>query len=210
MFSQSAIVLFLVTSVVLILAPGPDSIYVLTQGLSRGRKAGLISAIGVTLGILVHTAFAAFGLAVILMTSSIAFTAVKLTGAIYLIYLGIKALINKNSIPLNAPQKAMNTKKIFTQGILSNVLNPKVALFFMTFLPQFVSPNRGPASLQMLTYGGLFAGMTLLYLGLVGYFSGHMGTWLNQKAWLSTLMQRISGSILVALGIRLAFINYKH
>lgn len=207
MFSLTGLFMFITASVVLILSPGPDSIYVLSRGISQGRKAGLVSAAGVTLGILVHTLFAAFGLAVVLAASAIAFTAIKLIGAAYLVYLGIKALLEKDHSLAAGNSKSLNMRGLFTQGILSNVLNPKVALFFMAFLPQFVSPDFGPVPLQMLALGLLFAAMTLLYLGVLGWFSGHVGGWLSQRQWAERWIKRLTGGVLVALGIRLAFVH---
>lgn len=135
--------IFFTASWILTITPGPDIIYVITRGVSQGRRAGIVSAIGVTLGILVHTIFAALGLAVILRTSALAFLAVKYTGAAYLVYLGIKSYRDKTSFDLTSKQAQAMTRTIFIQGMLSNVLNPKVALFFLAFLPQFVNPDYG-------------------------------------------------------------------
>jgi threonine/homoserine/homoserine lactone efflux protein len=117
--------LFFAASWILIITPGPDMIYVITRGISQGRKAGVISAIGVTLGILVHTVFAAFGLAIILRTSALAFLAVKFAGAGYLVYLGVQALRNKSDFTFSKDKPKVGIRTIFIQGILSNVLNPK-------------------------------------------------------------------------------------
>jgi threonine/homoserine/homoserine lactone efflux protein len=153
----SNLALFFAASWMLIITPGPDMIYVITRGISQGRKAGMISAVGVTLGILVHTVFAAFGLAIILRTSALAFLAVKFAGAGYLIFLGVKTLIDKSDFKLSRDTPKDGFRKIFVQGILSNVLNPKIALFFLAFLPQFVNPGHGSASIQMVYLGLTFA-----------------------------------------------------
>ena len=199
--------LFLAASWILIITPGPDMIYVITRGISQGRKAGVISAIGVTLGILVHTLFAAFGLAIILRTSALAFLAVKFAGSGYLIYLGVQALRNKSDFALSEDKPKAGIKTIFIQGILSNVLNPKIALFFLAFLPQFVNLSHGNASIQMAYYGLTFALFGIVFLVILGYFSGSIGSWLSSKQYLAQKIRWFTGSILIALGLRLAFME---
>ena len=199
--------LFLAASWILIITPGPDMIYVITRGISQGRKAGVISAIGVTLGILVHTLFAAFGLAIILRTSALAFLAVKFAGSGYLIYLGVQALRNKSDFALSEDKPKTGIRTIFIQGILSNVLNPKIALFFLAFLPQFVNLSHGNASIQMAYYGLTFALFGIVFLVILGYFSGSIGSWLSSKQYLAQKIRWFTGSILIALGLRLAFME---
>jgi threonine/homoserine/homoserine lactone efflux protein len=204
------LLLFIGLSWVLIVTPGPDLIYVLTKGISIGKKAGLISASGVTLGIFVHTIFAALGLSVILKTSALAFIIVKIIGAGYLIYLGIKTLITKEKLNLNNKEHQTSARKIFTQGLLSNTLNPKVALFFMAFLPQFIKTNGTEITpIPFLILGTIFALFTLIFLATLGYFSGAVGRHLKTKDSISKWIKIISGSVMILLGIRLAFINQK-
>lgn len=203
----SNLVLFFAASWILIITPGPDMIYVITRGISQGKKAGVISAVGVTLGILVHTVFAAFGLAIILRTSALAFLAVKFAGAVYLIYLGVRAIKNKSHLKfINGKSKA-GIRTIFIQGILSNVLNPKIALFFLAFLPQFVNPENGSASMQMALLGLTFALFGIVFLVLLGYFSGRIGSWLSNNQKCTQKIRWFTGSILIALGLRLAFMQ---
>jgi threonine/homoserine/homoserine lactone efflux protein len=168
MFNHFA--LFLAASWILIITPGPDMIYVMTRGISQGRKAGVISALGVTLGILVHTLFASLGLACILMTSALAFMIVKLAGACYLVFLGIKMVRTRGDMIYGQDSEVLKLRSVFIQGILSNVLNPKVALFFLAFLPQFVNPEAGSSSLQMMGMGICFAFFGLVFLAVLGYF----------------------------------------
>jgi threonine/homoserine/homoserine lactone efflux protein len=130
--------LFIGVSWALILAPGPDMLYVITRGMTYGRKAGIVSAIGVICGILVHTTAAALGITLIFQTSAFAFLIVKYLGAIYLIHLGIKAWQDKSAFSLQASTSGVSSQSLFWQGVLSNVLNPKIAVFFLAFLPQFV------------------------------------------------------------------------
>ena len=199
--------LFFAASWILIITPGPDMIYVITRGISQGRKAGVISAIGVTLGILVHTVFAAFGLAIILRTSALAFLAVKFGGAAYLLYLGVQALRNKSGFTFSKDKPKVGIRTIFIQGILSNVLNPKIALFFLAFLPQFVNFSHGNASIQMAYLGLLFALFGIVFLVTLGYFSGSIGSWLSDKQYFTRKIRWFTGSILIALGLRLAFME---
>jgi threonine/homoserine/homoserine lactone efflux protein len=203
----SNLALFIAASWILIITPGPDMIYVITRGISQGRKAGVISAIGVTLGIFVHTTFAAFGLAIILKTSVMAFFAVKFVGAGYLIYLGIKALKDKTALNFKNNKPQANIRTVFIQGIMSNVLNPKIALFFLSFLPQFVNPDYGSASIQMVYLGLTFALFGVVFLALLGYFSGSIGSWLSRQHHLSDKIRWFTGSILILLGLRLAFME---
>ncbi len=202
-------VIFFAASWALIITPGPDIFYVITQGVAHGKKAGILSAVGVTLGILVHTLFAALGLAIILQTSAIAFLIVKFAGAGYLIYLGIKSIIDRSQLLLNNRKPPGTSKKIFIQGIMTNVLNPKVALFFLAFLPQFVNPTQGNVQFQMACLGGFFALFGLIFLLILGYFSGNIGTWISSKDDLAKKIKWVTGSILIGLGLRLAFTGNK-
>lgn len=195
--------IFIAASWILIITPGPDIFYVMTRGISQGKKAGILSATGVTLGLLVHTLFAAMGLAIILRTSALAFMCVKFAGAAYLIYLGIQSIrnpVDKISGPNN---KMVKSRTIFFQGILTNLLNPKVALFFLAFLPQFADHTQGNMTLQMVCLGGTYAFFGLIFLVLLGYFSGRIGLWLSTRENLTKTINRLTGSILVVLGLRL-------
>ena len=166
-------------------------------------------AVGVVLGIFVHTLFASLGLAIILSTSAIAFSIVKLLGAGYLIYLGIRSLRDKNTFHLDRSKSSKKLHTIMAQGILSNVLNPKVALFFLAFLPQFASSENGPVAVQMMILGLLFAGFGLVFLVTIGYFAGAIGNWLSMRKSVYRRIRWLTGSILVGLGLRLVFMEYK-
>ncbi len=209
MIDTGQLVLFIAASWILILTPGPDMIYVITRGISQGPKAGVLSAVGVILGIFVHTTFAAFGLAVILRTSAIVFSVVKYLGAGYLIYLGIKSFMEKSVFQFGKNREHKRLRVVVVQGLLSNVFNPKVALFFLAFLPQFVTPENGPVAVQMMMLGLLFAGFGLVFLVTVGYFSGAIGHWLSTRESVSKRIHWLTGSILVALGLRLVFIEHR-
>ncbi len=195
--------LFLALSWVLIVTPGPDLIFVLTKGIGGGKKVGLVSAAGVASGILIHTLFAALGLSAILQASSVAFTLVKVVGAGYLIYLGVSGLIKRNQFLIQG-QAPISSKKTFWQGFLSNTLNPKVALFFLAFLPQFVDTTSGHGAFTgFLILGLVFGVCTLSFLMLLGYFSGLVGRLLNKNPRAATWLGSVSSIVMILLGIRL-------
>lgn len=204
MIEPAKLALFIGVSWALILAPGPDMIYVITRGIAHGRKAGILSAIGVVCGILVHTTAAAFELTLILQTSAFAFLFVKFVGAAYLLYLGIKSWRDKNTFHLQTSVPIAKTSTLFWQGVLSNVLNPKIAVFFVAFLPQFVDQGSAQIPWQMITLGLTFAGFGLCFLLVVGYSSGTIGKWLTYRPQYTQFFQRLAGGILIGLGIRLA------
>ena len=205
MIEPAKFAVFIGVSWALIVAPGPDMIYVITRGMAHGRRAGILSAIGVVCGILVHTLAAAFGLTLILRTSAAAFLLVKLVGAAYLLYLGIKTWRDKSTFRLQTPVSTAKSSSLFWQGVLSNVLNPKIAIFFLAFLPQFVENGSGPIAQQMVFLGVTFACFGLCFLLLVGYSSGTIGGWLLSRPRYAHFFQQFTGGILIALGIRLAF-----
>ena len=207
MIEPTKFLLFVGVSWALIIAPGPDMLYVITRGVTQGRKAGILSAVGVICGTLVHTTAAAFGLTLILQSSALAFMLIKYLGAIYLIYLGIKAWREKSTFSLNTSTSNVSFRKIFWQGVFSNVLNPKVAIFFLAFLPQFVDKGSSAVTLQRVTLGLTFAFFGLCFLLAVGYSSGTIGGWLTRRPHFGQFLQRFSAGILVALGIRLALIE---
>lgn len=205
--NDTNLLLFVTASLALILVPGPDMIYVLTRGLSQGRSAGLVSAAGVSSGALVHTAFAAVGLSAILAQSALAFSVVKYLGAAYLIYLGIRTILDRQALAVPDRAGRARLRVVFRQGVLSNVLNPKVALFFLAFLPQFVDPAGGASALQMLALGAAFALMGLAVLCIMALFSGALGDFLKSRPSFANALRWLSGGVLVALGLRLAVPN---
>lgn len=205
MIEPAKFALFIGVSWALILAPGPDMLYVITRGMAHGRRAGILSAIGVVCGILVHTTAAAFGLTLLLQTSALAFLFVKFIGAAYLLYLGIRAWRDKSTFLLQASASSAKSSALFWQGVLSNVLNPKISIFFLAFLPQFVDKGSSHVTLQMVILGLTFACFGLCFLLIVGYSSGAVGRWLMYRPQYAQFLQRLAGGILIGLGIRLAF-----
>ena len=204
MLDPTKFILFIGVSWALIITPGPDMLYVITRGMAHGRRAGILSAFGVIGGILVHTTAAAFGLTLILQTSASAFLIVKYLGAMYLLYLGIKAWRDKTTVSLQAPTIGVSSRALFWQGVLSNILNPKIAIFFLAFLPQFVDKGSSQVTLQMVILGLTFAFFGLCFLLVVGYSSGAMGGWLTRRPNYARGLQRLAGTILMGLGVRLA------
>ena len=204
MFFGADVILFLAASLVVILAPGPDNILVLTRGVTQGRGATLVSAAGASLGLVIHSAFAAVGLSALLAQSAAAFSVVKYVGAAYLIYLGVRALLDRGSLALARGGPPMGLRKVFTQAVASNVLNPKIAVFFLAYLPQFADPARGGTALQLLAFGLIFALLTLALFGALALFSGTIGSWLRARPKLAGGLGWLTGGVLISLGLRLA------
>jgi threonine/homoserine/homoserine lactone efflux protein len=200
------LILFLTASVVVILAPGPDNILVLTRGVTLGRKAALVSASGASTGLVCHSLFAAAGLSALLQQSAVAYSVVKYVGAAYLIYLGIRALMDRERFVFSedgAP--ALSLGRVYAQAVASNVFNPKIAVFFLAYLPQFADPTSGGGvALQLLVLGLAFAAMTWAIFSVVALLSGALGGWLRSKPRLANRLSWLTGGVLIALGLRLA------
>ena len=197
--------LYIVASLALIATPGQDMIYVITRSLAQGRFAGVCSAIGVCLGILVHTALAALGVGAILQASEALFLALKLAGAAYLVYLGIRLLLGRDGANL-APGStaALSPLALVWQGVLSNVTNPKIVLFFFAFLPQFVDPASPHPTRDLVFLGVLYALLGLPVKCAVGLAAGSLSERLLRKPAALAWVNRASGAVLVGLGLRLA------
>ncbi|MBZ5492754.1 MAG: LysE family translocator [Acidobacteriia bacterium] len=201
---KAAFLAFLIAAFALNIAPGPDMLYVIGRSVSQGRRAGIVSSLGVFVGCWVHILAAAFGIAALLRSSPMAFNLVRYAGAAYLIYLGIKMLAQKTD--LAAQQlKSESLTSIFRQGAITNMLNPKVAIFFLAFLPQFIDARRGSVALQIIVLGLIFnVGGTLVNLA-VAYAGGTLGELLRRNQSIARLQRRFTGLIFVGLGLRLAW-----
>jgi threonine/homoserine/homoserine lactone efflux protein len=197
-------VLFLTASLVVILAPGPDNILVLTRGVAQGRSAALVSASGASLGLVVHSGFAAVGLSALLAQSAVAFSVVKYVGAAYLVYLGVRALLDRRGFAMQRGEGPMPLRRVFTQAVASNVLNPKIAVFFLAYLPQFADPATGGTALQLLALGLVFALLTLAIFSAIAVFSGTVGSWLRSRPKFADGLGWLTGGVLILLGLRLA------
>lgn len=196
--------LFFISSLILIMVPGPDFIYVTTRGISDGNRAGVLSALGISTGLMIHTLFAAFGLSAIIQASRTAYVVVKYIGAGYLIFIGIKMLINKRKSGDNDTVLMSKGKNVFTQGIITNVFNPKAIVTFIAFLPQFVGVNIHHPVLQFTFLGVVLALMAGIWFGFVGYFAGTLGEFIRRNRAVQNWMKYLSGSIMIGLGLRLA------
>ncbi|HEX2995364.1 MAG TPA: LysE family translocator [Anaerolineales bacterium] len=206
MISSGTLLLYTIGALVIIVSPGPDFIYVTTRGIAQGRLAGLLSAAGISLGLMVHTTLAALGLSALLQTSGIAFQTIKFAGAAYLLYLGIRMFLNRESlIQPGKSEVKLNKLAIVRQGIATNVFNPKAIITFMAFIPQFINPADKLAALQISLLGGIIAFLAIAWFGLVGYFAGTLGKWLGRQLLAQRIIQWCTGCILVGLGLRLAF-----
>ncbi len=206
MISLDVLLIFFTASAALSLAPGPDNIFVLTQSALYGRKAGFVVTLGLCTGLLVHTAAVAFGVAVIFQTSQLAFTLLKLVGAGYLLYLAYGAFrAGKSDLSGKSEKKAdLKLSALYLRGIVMNITNPKVAIFFLAFLPQFADPTRGPISTQMLVLGGVFILAAIVIFSMVAWGAGFLGGWLRTSPRAQIIMNRVAGVIFVGLAARLA------
>lgn len=204
MIPIEVVVIFLSASVALALAPGPDNIFVLTQSALYGRKAGILVTLGLCTGLLVHTTAVSLGVAVIFQTSVLAFNILKIVGALYLLYLAFQAFRAGATRLGGDGMQRLAWRKLYTRGIIMNITNPKVAIFFLAFLPQFAIPSLGSITSQMLIFGALFIVTTLLIFGAVAWFSGFLGEWLKGSKKAQVVMNRIAGTVFTGLALRLA------
>ena len=206
MFSEHNFLLFLVAAILLNLAPGPDLLYVLSRSVAQGKRAGRLSSFGVCTGALVHAMAAALGLSAILATSAYAFSVVKWVGALYLIYLGLHAIFSKNGhLSFDSLEvKEQSGWAIFSQGVLTDVLNPKVAIFFLSFLPQFVDPKAGCQTVQLLVLGLIVVLIAVIWEFVVVSFAARITRVLRNNSWLTPWLNRTMGLIFIGLGVRLA------
>ncbi len=197
--------LFIMASLVLIITPGQDMILVMSRSISHGSKAGVATAAGVSTGLIIHTILATLGLGAILRASEWLFVIFKLTGAIYLIYMGVTLLRSKNTELVFQNSYRKSFARLFLNGALSNITNPKIAIFFFAFLPQFVKPNSICPTLSLFVLGLSFATLTFLIKGPIGFFAGTLSNWLRVRPSVLKWIYRFSGAIIVGLGIKLAF-----
>jgi len=204
--TTSTFLYFLGASVALTLAPGPDNTFILAQGIARGRKAAIVSALGMCSGISVHTTAAALGISAIVYSSGLAFTILQYAGAAYLLFLAWKSLRE----PVT-PQAAASMEGVrhwgafYRRGFMMNVVNPKVGLFFLAFLPKFVSPGDGNIGMQMFVLGLIFMLQAVFVFGVIGYLSGSLGNVLIKKPGIAKYFGWLTAGIFASLGLKLAF-----
>ena len=207
---SSALVLFMLAALVLLIVPGPAVLYIVARSIDQGRRAGIVSVLGIGLGSLVHVTAAALGLSALLMSSALAFSLVKYLGAVYLIYLGIRKLREKPAAMAAAAVQPQPLGRIFRQGIVVNVLNPKTALFFFAFLPQFTNPAKGSVTLQILLLGLIFTLMGITSDSLYAMAAGTAGNWLKGNAAFLRGQHYFAGSIYLLLGLVTAVSGSSH
>ena len=195
--------MFFVASILLALAPGPDNIFVITMAALRGSIAGLIVTLGLCTGLVVHTTVVALGIATLFHTSMTAFTILKTIGALYLLYLAWLAFRNKKEEAQVDRKTNYSRWKLYCRGIIMNVTNPKVSIFFLAFLPQFVNPGNGRLTLQFLILGGVFIISTILVFGVIAVLAGVLGKQLINSDRMKRTMNRIAGTVFIALALKL-------
>ena len=204
MLDLSRLPLFIIAAVSLLLIPGPAVLYIVTRSIHQGRRAGLVSMLGVHVGTAFHVAAAVFGLSAILLSSALAFDVIKYLGAAYLVFLGIRTLMTKEQTVEERKTEPSSLRRIFSQGVIVNVLNPKTALFFFAFLPQFVDPTHGAAWLQMLLLGAIFIGLGMITDGSYAMLAGTFGEMLKSSKVFASIQRYVAGTIYIGLGVTTA------
>lgn len=195
--------MFVIAGIILNITPGSDTLYILGRSISQGRRAGIYSVLGISSGCAVHTLLAALGLSVLLTQSALAFLVVKTAGALYLAYLGVTTLLDKNNTLASPTENAMSNRDIYLQGLLTNVLNPKVALFFLSFMPQFIDPHNSFGIVPFIILGITFLTTGTLWCLSLVFFSSGVTTFLRQSNKAATMMNKICGGIYLLLGVKL-------
>jgi RhtB (resistance to homoserine/threonine) family protein len=203
MFGVTNFSAFIISCILLNLTPGSDTMYILGRSISQGKKAGILSALGISTGCLIHTLLAGLGLSLIIAQSALAFDVIKYLGAAYLVYLGLKMIFSKEK-RLQLDGNIVDMKKIFASGVITNVLNPKVALFFLAFLPQFVDARYAESPLPFLLLGATFTFTGTVWCLSLAFFSAMLATTMRENPSIKTWLDRVTGSLFVMLGIKLA------
>jgi threonine/homoserine/homoserine lactone efflux protein len=195
---------FLATAVLITLSPGPDNLMVLGVGMSRGRRQGIAFGLGCAIGCLSHTILAVAGVSALIAASPIAFTALKMCGGAYLVWLGVQALRSSGEVKAVAVNPHEDSPvRLFFKGVFANAINPKVVLFFLSFLPQFVIADRGAVNWQIAALGVTFTAQAAVLFGLIGLFSGVLAQWINGHSRAGLWLDRVAGTIFIGLGLRL-------
>jgi threonine/homoserine/homoserine lactone efflux protein len=203
--SLSTYALFLAAALTLLVIPGPAIIYIVTRSIDQGRRAGLVSVLGIAAGSLFHIIAATLGLSALLASSAVAFNSVRYLGAAYLIFLGVRKFLGTEELEPSAPAQAMSLRRVFFQGVLVNTFNPKTALFFFAFLPQFVDPARGPVALQILFFGLSFTALGICSDGAWALLAGTVGNGLKRHRGFLRSQRYVAGGIYLGLGLATTF-----
>lgn len=204
MLESNVLILFFMTSLLLSLSPGPDNLFVLAQAAQQGQKAGLLVTLGLCTGLLVHTAAVTFGLAALFAASAVAFSVLKFVGAGYLLFMAWQAFhAGAQAGPARTIDR-LSPGKLYSRGIIMNITNPKVSIFFLAFLPQFTDPRKGPLTMQLLLLGSLFIVATILVFGAISILAGALGDRFRQSVRAQKLLNRLAGTIFAGLAVKLA------
>jgi len=204
MIPIESIVAFVIASALLSIAPGPDNIFVLTQSALYGKKSGVLVTLGLCTGLIVHTTAVAFGVSAIFQTSIVAFTVLKVAGAMYLAYLAWQAF-RASAKSLDALGSNLRSNSaLYRRGIIMNITNPKVSIFFLAFLPQFASPEHGPLAPQIFLLGGVFICVALVIFNAIALLAGTLGGWLHNSPKAQVYLNRIAGTVFAGLALKLA------
>ena len=195
---------FVLATLALLVVPGPAVLFIVARGIDQGRSAALTSAAGVGVGSLVHLTAAVLGLSVLLASSAVAFSAVKYLGAAYLVYLGIRTLLTKPERTVAIDRCPKPLRRLFAEGVIVQALNPKIALFFLAFLPQFLDPSRGPVALQTLALGAILVGMGMCTDSAYGLVAGSLGGMLRESRAFASAQRWVAGSVFIGLGVSAA------
>jgi threonine/homoserine/homoserine lactone efflux protein len=201
---------FIIASTLLGLAPGPDNLFVLTQSALFGRKAGILVTAGLCSGLIVHTAIVAFGVAAIFQTSVIAFSLLKFMGALYLFYLAWQAFTASSQHLHKKPLTILSSRQLYRRGIIMNISNPKVSIFFLAFLTQFTAAENGPVIYQLFLLGAVFMLITFLLFSSIALLAGMLSNWLKHSPGAQIYLNRIAGSVFIALAINLIMVEMNH
>ena len=209
MFGLPNLFVFLLASGILLLTPGPAVLYIVARSMDQGRLAGFVSVFSIEVGNFVHVLAATLGLSAILVSSALAFSIVKYLGAAYLIYLGVRRLLARDTAPQATTFQRQSLRRIFRQGLLVAILNPKTALFFFAFLPQFVDASKGAFTLQLLILGCLFVLMAIVTDSLYALLAGTVGKWLKGTRSFLRVERYFVGTVYILLGVMAAFADTK-
>ena len=204
MLELHTMLLFIGASTLLALSPGPDILFVLTQAMVRGSRSGIVIALGLCSGLIFHTTAVALGVAVIFQTSALAFSLLKFIGAGYLLYLAFMAFRDATKSKLNMTHPPLSLSTLYKRGILMNIANPKVSIFFLAFLPQFTNPALGNVTVQIFSLGALFMLSALVVFISVSLLAGRIGAWFMRTKNGEKSLNRIAGTIFAALALKLA------
>lgn len=209
MLTTAQVLAFLLAAVMLTATPGPDNLMVLSVGMSRGRRSGIAFGLGCALGCLSHTLLAVIGVGALIAASPTAFLLLKWAGGAYLVWLGVQALRHAGAVRVSGDKAAAepSLRRYFAKGLVANAINPKVVLFFLSFLPQFVDVSRGRMEWQLGLLGLLFTVQAAVLFGLLGYFSGSVGAWINRKPQVGKWLDRLAGTVFIALGLRMIVVR---